>query len=232
MTLNELNLEKAMRIYYYLLKEGELTIDKNKELYLDYSDGEVRNLLEIMAKESDVSIEKYNQAVYLIPNETNDVIGIKDMDLQKILSYDARKVDFYLSQYIITIIITVFYSGRGNFIKSRDFIRLPELEEIITTRLNFANAKKDIKREQEEAKFNITAMYEQWNALQIDEQGKKKTKYGYIRSVCGFLAKHDLLIYDITEEDIRPTNKMTHLMTYHFLDTDRLELIEKLLNEV
>lgn len=232
MTLNELNLEKAMRIYYYLLKEGELTIDKNKELYLDYSDGEVRNLLEIMAKESDVSIEKYNQAVYLIPNETNDVIGIKDMDLQKILSYDARKVDFYLSQYIITIIITVFYSGRGNFIKSRDFIRLPELEEIITTRLNFANAKKDIKREQEEAKFNITAMFEQWNALQIDEQGKKKTKYGYIRSVCGFLAKHDLLIYDITEEDIRPTNKMTHLMTYHFLDTDRLELIEKLLNEV
>lgn len=220
-----------MRIYYCLLKEGELTIEKNKELYLDYSDSEVRNLLEIMAKESDVSIEKYNQAVYLIPNEGNDVLGIKDMDLQKVLSYDARKIDFYLSQYIITIIITVFYSGKGNFIKSRDFIRLPELEEIITTRLNYANAKKNIKQEQEEAKFNITAMYEQWNALQIDEQGKKKTKYGYIRSVCGFLAKHDLLIYDMSEEDIRPTNKMTHLMTYHFLDTDRLELIEKLLSE-
>jgi len=39
------------------------------------------------------------------------------------------------------------------------------------------------------------------------------------------------VIYDMTEEDIRPTNKMTHLMTYHFLDTDRLELIEELLNE-
>jgi len=229
--LNELNLEKAMRIYYFLLKDGELTIDKNKELYLDYSDSEVRNLLEIMAKESDVTIEKYNQVVYLIPNEDNDVIGIKDMELQKVISYDARKIDFYLSQYIITILITVFYSGRGNFVKSRDFIRLGELEEIVTERLNFANGKKNIEREQEEARFNITAMFEHWSALQIDEAGRRKTKYGYIRSVCSFLAKHDLLIYDALEEDIRPTNKMTHLMTYHFLQLDRLEMIEKLLNE-
>lgn len=227
--MNELNIQKAMRIYYYLLREGELTIDRNKELYLDYSDSEVRSLLEILGKESDVSIEKYNQVVYLIPNEGNDVIGIKEMDLQRVISSDARKIDFYLSQYIITIIITVFYSGRGNFIKSRDFIRLPELEEIITARLTYANGKKDIKREQEEAKFNITAMFEQWNALQIDEPGKKKTKYGYIRSVCSFLTKHDLLIYDMTEEDIRPANKLTHLMTYHFLDTGRLEMIEELL---
>ena len=229
--MNELNLEKATRIYYYLLKEGELTADKNKELYLDYADSDVRDLLEIMAKESDVSIEKYNQSVYLIPDESNDVIGIKDMDLQKVISYDARKIDFYLSQYIITMIITVFYSGRGNYVKSRDFIRLPELEEIITARLTYANSKKNIEREQADARFNITAMFEHWSALQIDEPGKRKTKYGYIRSVCGFLSRHDLMIYDMTEEDIRPTNKMTHLMTYHFLDTDRLELIEELLNE-
>lgn len=229
--MNELNLEKAMRIYFYLLKEGELTIDKNKELYLDYSDSEVRDLLEIMAKESDVLIEKYNQVVYLIPNEDNDVLGIKDMDLQKILSYDARKIDFYLSQYIITILITVFYSGKGSFVKSRDFIRLSELEEVITERLGFANGKKHIEQEQAEAKFNITAMFEQWSALQLEEAGKRKTKYGYIRSVCGFLAKHDLLIYNVAEEDIRPTNKMTHLMTYHFLDQERLETIKKLLNE-
>jgi hypothetical protein len=227
--LNESNLEKAMRIYYFLLKEGELTFENNKELYLDYSDGEVRSLLEIMAKESDVSIERFNQVVYLIPDEDNDVIGIKDMDLQKIISYDARKIDFYLSQYIITMIIMVFFSGRGSFVKSRDFIRLAEFEEMITSRLSYANSKKNIQREQEEALFNITAMFEQWNALQIDEQGKRKTKYGYIRSVCGFLAKHDLLIYDMVEEDIRPTNKLTHLMMYHFLDGDRIEVIDKIL---
>lgn len=229
--MNELNLEKAMRIYYYLLKEGELAIDNNKELYLDYSDSEVRNLLEIMARESDVSIEKYNQVVYLIPNEGNDVIGIKDMDLQRVISYDARKIDFYLSQYIITLLITVFYSGRGNFIKSRDFIRLAEFEETVTARLTYANSKKNIEQEQEEANFNITAMFEHWSALQIDEPGKRKTKYGYIRSVCSFLEKHDLLIFDTAEEDIRPAGKLTHLMTYHFLDTNRLEMIEKLLNE-
>ena len=228
--MNELNLEKAMRIYYFLIKEGELSFDNNKELYLDYSDSEVRNLLEIMARGSNVSIEKYNQVVYLMPDEDNDVIGIKDMDLQKVISYDTRKIDFYLSQYIITIIIMVFFSGRGSFVKSRDFIRIAELEEIITSRLSYTNSKKNIDREQEEAMLNITGMFEHWNALQIDEQGKRKTKYGYIRSVCGFLAKHDLLIYDAIEEDIRPTNKFTNLMMYNFLDSSRLEIIEKILS--
>lgn len=227
--MNESNLEKAMRIYYFLLREGELTFENNKELYLDYSDSEVRSLLEIMARESNVSIEKFNQVVYLIPDEDNDVIGIKDMDLQKIISYDARKIDFYLSQYIITIIIMVFFSGRGSFVKSRDFIRLAELEEVITSRLGYANSKKNVEREQEDAMFNITAMFEHWNALQIDEQGKRKTKYGYIRSVCSFLAKHGLLIYDMVEEDIRPTNKFTHLMMYNFLDSGRIEVIDKIL---
>ncbi|HWT75994.1 MAG TPA: DUF6063 family protein [Mobilitalea sp.] len=228
--MNEDNLAKAMRIYYFLLKEGELTFENNRELYLDYSDGEVRDVLSILAKESNVSIEKFNQVVYLFPEEENDILGIKDMDLQKIISYDARKVDFYLSQYIITILMLAFYSGKGNYVKSRDFIRIAELEEIVTTRLTYAYSKKNIEREQEEAMFNITSMYEQWSALQIDEPGKRKTKYGYIRSVCAFLAKHNLLIYDLIEEEIRPTHKFTNLMMYHFLDGQRIETIERILS--
>lgn len=227
--MNEDNLAKAMRIYYFLLKEGELTFDNNRELYLDYSDGEVRDILSILAKESNVSIEKYNQVVYLIPDEENDILGIKDMDLQKIISYDARKVDFYLSQYIITILMLAFYSGKGNYVKSRDFIGIGELEEIVTTRLSYAYSKKNIDREQEEAMFNITSMQEQWSALQMDEPGKRKTKYGYIRSVCAFLAKHNLLIYDLIEEEVRPTHKFTNLMMYHFLDSQRIETIERIL---
>jgi hypothetical protein len=226
----ETNIEKAMAIYYFLLKEGELTFDNNKELYLDYSDSEIRDMLEILARESKVSIERYNQAIYLIPDEDNDVLGIKDMDLQKIISYDARKVDFYLSQYIITILIMAFFSGKGSFVKSRDFIRIGELEETVTTRLNYAVTKKNIEKEQEDASFNITAMFEQWSALPIDEPGKRKTKYGYIRSVCAFMAKHDLLIYDTTEEEVRPTNKFTNLMTYQFLDGSRIETIERILS--
>ena len=228
--MDELNVEKAMKIYYFLLKEGELTFENNRELYLDYSDSEVRNILEIMAKQSGVSIEKFNQTVYLIPDEDNIVLGIKDMDLQRIISYDARKIDFYVSQYIISVIITVFFSGQGGFVKSRDFIRISELEEIVTSRLTYANSKKNIKAEQEAAGLNITEMFEHWNALQIEEAGKRRTKYGYIRSVCGFLEKHDLLVYDTAEEDIRPSARFTNLMTYGFLDSSRLETIEKILS--
>jgi hypothetical protein len=229
--LNELNLEKAMKIYYFLLKVGELTFENNKELYLYYADGEIRTMLEVVARESDVTIEKYNQVIYLIPKEENDVIGIKEMDLQKVINYDAKKIDFYISQYIITIIITVFFSGKGSYVKSRDFIRVSELEEIITSKLNYVNSKKNVEDLQQEASINITGMFEHWNALLIDEQGKRKTKYGYIRSVCGFLAKHDLLIFDLIEDDLRPTNRFTNLITYNFLDSSRLEIIKSILEK-
>ncbi len=220
-----------MKIYYFLLKVGELTFENNKELYLYYADGEIRTMLEVVARESDVTIEKYNQVIYLIPKEENDVIGIKEMDLQKVINYDAKKIDFYISQYIITIIITVFFSGKGSYVKSRDFIRVSELEEIITSKLNYVNSKKNVEDLQQEASINITGMFEHWNALLIDEQGKRKTKYGYIRSVCGFLAKHDLLIFDLIEDDLRPTNRFTNLITYNFLDSSRLEIIKSILEK-
>ena len=227
--MTEANLEKAMRIYYFLLKEGELSFENNKELYMDYSDSDVREVLEILAKESDVSIERFNQVVYLIPDEENDVLGIKDMTLQKVISYDARKVDFYLSQYIITILIVTFFSGKGSFVKSRDFIRIPDLEEIVSERLAFAAKKKNIEQEQEEAGMDILSMYDQSSSLVIDEPGRRKTKYGYLRSVCGFMEKQRLLIFDKAEDEVRPTAKFTNLMMYHFLDGERIETIEKLL---
>lgn len=223
-------IKKAMKIYYFLLKVGELTFENNKDLYLEFSNTEVRECLETMAKESDVIIEKYNQVIYMIPNEGNSVIGIDDMTLQKVISYDARKIDFYISQYIITIIITVFFSGKGSYVRSRDFIRINEVEEIITSRLTFANSKKNIENEEKESKVNVSQMFEHWNSLQLDEEGKRRTKYGYIRRISAFLAKHNLLIYDEVEEEVRPTNKFTNLMTYNFLDNSRLELIKELLN--
>lgn len=223
------NLEKATQIYYYLLKEGELSFENNKELYMFYSENEVKSLVDILAKETDVNIEKYNQVIYLTPNEENEVLGIKDIELQKVISSDARKIDFYISQYMILMLLNIFYSGRGNHIKSRDFISVSEFEEILTKKLEFVKSKDNIEEQEQEVMFNITAIYEHWSALPIDELNKRKTKYGYIRSVCGFLREQNLILFDVVEEDIRPTNKLTHLMSYSFLNKNRQESIYQLL---
>lgn len=228
--IEQQNLEKAMQIYYFLLKEGELSLKNNKELYLAYSDNEIRAIVETLARESDVTIEKYNQVVYFIPGEENEVLGIKDSELQRVVGSDTRKVDLYLSQYIITLIITLFFKGKGANIKSRDFIRVPEVVETITERLKFASSKANIQQEQEEAKFNVVSINDQWTALPLDDSSPKirKTKFGYVKSIAGFLEKQGLLQYDPAEEDIRPTNKLTHLMGYNFLNKNRQEIIERL----
>jgi hypothetical protein len=231
--IEQQNLEKAMQIYYFLLKEGELGLENNKELYIAYSDNEVRAIVEILARESDVTIEKYAQVIYILPGEDNDVLGIKASEMQRIVGSDTRKVDLYLSQYIVTLIISEFFKGKGNIIKSRDFMRISEVVEDITERLKFAASKAYIEKEEEEASFNVVSIYEQWSALPTDDPASKmrKTKFGYVRSVASFLEKQGLLQYDVLEEDIRPANKLTHLMSYNFLNKDRKDRIDRLFSE-
>lgn len=220
----------AMKIYYYLLKEGELSLDKNRDLYLLYSDDQVKAALEISARESDSTVEKYNQVIYLIPSEDNTVLGFRETELQKIIGSSQlnKRETGYLSQYIISLLYTLFYSGQGHKIKSRDFIRIPEVVEEISKRLEYASHKPGMEERQEEAKFNIVSIYRHWNALPTDEPNMRNTKFGYVRSVCSFLDKQHLLQYDAAEEDIRPTQRLTNLMSYNFLNKDRQAIIERL----
>lgn len=224
-------IESAMKIYYYLLKEGELSLEKNKDLYLLYSDDEIKAIVEVLARESDVIIEKYNQVIYLIPSEENSVLGFKDSELYAIASSaNDRETTKYLSLYIIALIITLFYCGKGNRIKSRDFMSVSEVVSKVSERLGYAFSRADIEEIQEDAKYNIVSIYHYWNALRDDDDNPniRKSRYGYVRRVCSFLDKQNLLQYDAKEEDIRPTPRLTHLMSYSFLNKDRQEIINKL----
>lgn len=222
----------ATKIVYYLLDKGELSIDDHKEFYLAYSDKLIQEAVDEIAESFKVLIRRYNHVIYLMPNEDNDVIGMKMQDLRSIAGSATTNITAYLSMYIMTLFLQLFYNGVGESLKTRDYVSVREVVDLISDRLEKASAKERILDEEEDTGYNVIAIKEHWTALQEDDEfhRSRNSKFGYVRSVVKFLENQKLFI-QYSHDNIRPTAKLTALMGHQFLDQNRKEKIERLFSE-
>jgi hypothetical protein len=221
--------KEAMKIVYYLLDKGELSINDHKDYYLAYNDNAIQQAVDEIAESFKVLIRRYNHVIYLMPNEDNEVIGMKMQDLRGIAGSVTTNITAYLSLYIMTLFLQLFYNGVGESLKTRDYVSIREVVDLISDRLEKAAGKERILEEEEETGYNVIAIKEHWNALQEDDEfhRSRNSKFGYVRSVVKFLENQKLFI-QYSHDNIRPTAKLTALMGHQFLDQNRKEKIEKL----
>ncbi|MVX66565.1 hypothetical protein GKZ28_23125 [Clostridium chromiireducens] len=226
------DIRKAMRLYNYLLSHGELTAQEEKETFLYYSDVKVREIISTFEEESQVSIKKYDDTIYFIPNVDNDFLGYKRSELRKEIfpRGEMKNIDLFLCMYIMIQLTSEFYSGRGNNVKIRDLIQLGELDGKITERLELFLDKED-RAVDEESGLAITDISKYWFTLiNEDDAASFKTRRWYISQVMNFLKKENLIsIQD--ETVIIPTSKFNRLAANYFLNYERLEDINRILNE-
>ena len=90
-------IQQGNRIFYYLLKHGELK-DDNNELFKSYSENEnINELVKELGEASECFVKKYGGVVYLIPKEDNDFLGFSKAELKKRLcKSNAVDKDYYL----------------------------------------------------------------------------------------------------------------------------------------
>jgi hypothetical protein len=226
------DIRKAMRLYNYLLEQGELTAKEDKELFQYFSDVKVREIIEAFEEESRVSIKKYDDTIYFITNVDNDFLGYKRAELKKEIfpRGDMKNIDLFLAMYIMIQLTSEFYSGKGSNVKIRDLIQLGELDEKISERLElFSNA--EDKTVDEESGLVITDIAKYWFTLiNEDDSAVLRTRRWYISQVMNFLKKENLI--NIQDETvIIPTSKFNRLVANYFLNYERLDDINRVLNE-
>jgi len=226
------DIRKAMRLYNFLLSHGELTAKYDKELFQYLGDTKVREIMEAFEEESQVSIKKYDDTIYLIPDVDNDFLGYKRSELKKEIfpRGDMKNIDLFLAMYIMMQLTGEFYSGKGSNVKIRDLIQLGELDEKITERLELFSAVSD-KSVDEETGLAITDIAKYWFTLtNEDDVAAFKTRRWYITQVMNFLKKENLI--NIQDETvIIPTSKFNRLAANYFLNYERLEDINRILSE-
>jgi hypothetical protein len=225
------DIKMALRLYNFLQQHGELTIDQDKELYNSFNENNIRDILIEIGEEVEVHIKKYDDTIYIIPYVDNEFLGYKRAELKREIfgRTDIRNIEYFLSMYIIIVLISEFYSGGSSNVPIRDLVDIGEIDERLTDKLEFLQ-KKDNKQLEDETSLAISDIAKYWFTLiNEDDSAKIRTRRWYIYQVCKFL-KNENLVNIQDETVIIPTNKMKRLVSNYFLDYERLSEINRILD--
>ena len=211
----------SQEIFYYLLEHHELKEEEVPQLYKAYTESEsVQNLVKSQGEIADCSVERYGDVIYLIPDTKNRFLGYSKAQLKKELCRsNATDRDYYLVQFSILILLLEFYDGQGSTSKTRDYIRVGELQNSISEHLKEEEKKLD-ESEQELYGVAYDQMLQAYESLRSDERGsrQKTTKEGFLHHILRFLQTQGLVEYIEQDEMVKTTRKLDHFMDWNLLN--------------
>lgn len=229
-------ISSAADIFYYLLQQGELTADNEKEMYRTYCENEeIMSLVKLQGQRCKCSIQKYSGVIYLIPNEDNDFLGYSKAELKKELCRsNANDKDYYLSQFVILTLLGEVYGSTGKSSKSRNFIKFGELLNIITKKLEAAVSNENIDDIEKKGGIAFTNISEKWDALKSSEKAStsKTTKEGFVNAILNFLEAQRLINFIKEDDMIIPTPKLDNFMDWNILNKNNYERVQDAFLEV
>lgn len=225
---------QSQKIFYHLLKNGQLEESEAPELYKAYVEQEeVMALVKSQGEVADSVVERYGNVIYLMPEVSNTMLGFSKAELKKILCKSTgTDRDYYLSQFLILTLLAEFYDGQGSHCKSRDFIRMGELQNILSERLKTGRmleeereqneaGEDDRKSPKKETMLDYQSMSMAYEALKSEDKKRSRartTKEGFLYTVMDFLEEQNLVIYIQEDEIIKTTDKLDHLMEMKLLN--------------
>lgn len=221
----------SQEIFYYLLEYRQMEAEDEERLYRVYTENEqVRNLVKYQAESAKSNIERYGEVVYLIPREENHFLGYSKAELKQALCKSTgTDKDYYLSQFVILTLLVEFYDGQGSSSKSREYMKMGELQNCVSERL-----KEGCERaEEEEGKTGLafSNMLEAYEALKSDERGSraKTTKEGFLSNILTFLEKQGLIDFVEEDEMIKTTRKFDNFMDWNLLNQNNYSRVLRVL---
>jgi len=227
-------IHQSQEVFYYLLEHHELCEEKAQILYRAYAEQEaVQNLVKSQGEIALCNIERYGNVIYLIPKEENHFLGFTKPKLKNALcKSNATDKDYYLSQFAILTLLVEFYDGQGSSSKSREYMRVGELQNCISLRLK-EGVQQVPPEEEEQAGIAFSNMMEAYEALRSDEKGSraKTTKEGFLHNILVFLQKQGLVEYVEQDEMIKTTRKLDSFMDWNLLNQNNYRRILKVLGE-
>ena len=222
----------SQEIFYYLLEHHELCEDEEMQLYRAYTEQEeIQNLVKSQGEIAESRIERYGNVIYLIPKEENHFLGFSKAQLKAALCKSSgTDKDYYLSQFVVLTLLVEFFDGQGSSSKAREYMRVGELQNCISSRLKEGAEGMDEEQE-EQSGIAFSNMLEAYEALRSDDKGSraKTTKEGFLHSILVFLQKQGLIEYVEADEMIKTTKKLDNFMDWNLLNQKHYQRVLRVL---
>lgn len=220
----------SQEIFYFLLEHHELKEEDELRLYKAYTQEEhIQNLVKSQGEIGNCNIERYGNVIYLIPKENNNFLGFSKAQLKSaICRSNATDKDYYLSQFVILTLLVEFFDGQGSSSKSREYMRVGELQNCISSRLKEGAAHAE---DEDSEGIAFSNMLEAYEALRSEEKGSraKTTKEGFLYHLLSFLQKQGLIDYVEEDEMIKTTKKLDNFMDWNLLNQNNFQRVKKVL---
>ncbi len=222
----------SQEIFYYLLEHHELREEEEMQLYKAYTEQEgIQNLVKSQGEIAESRIERYGNVIYLIPKEENHFLGFSKAQLKAVLCKSSgTDKDYYLSQFVVLTLLVEFFDGQGSSSKAREYMRVGELQNCISSRLKEGAEGMD-EEEEERSGIAFSNMLEAYEALRSDDKGSraKTTKEGFLHSILTFLQKQGLIEYVEADEMIKTTKKLDNFMDWNLLNQNNYHRVLRVL---
>lgn len=220
----------ALQIFRELLDKGQLDRETNNELFLNYMNQEVQEVLDKVQEEVDCHILRLNNTIYLIPEYDNLFLGYRNKDMREWLGgANPRQPDVFLAYYIVIFILHLFYGGKNKDPKQREFLRVTTIIEELDSRMKKALEDEENTAVLEERySMNFKKIAENWDSRKAYEERRQGTKHGFLMRVLRLLVQERLLRISDDEKEIRATKKLDDLMLYHYLNDSRVQEIQNI----
>ncbi|HYE10199.1 MAG TPA: DUF6063 family protein [Patescibacteria group bacterium] len=219
----------ALQIFRVLLEYGQLDRETNSELFIEYMNPDVLDVLNQFEEQMECRILRINNTIYLLPNYDNSVLGFKTKDMREWIGTNAKLSDIYLSYYIVMFILHQFYGGKNKNPKQREFIRISTFIDELDKRLNSVlELGEEAIEIEEKYSMNFIKLAESWDSRRSYEERKLTTKHGFAIRVCKLLEQEKLIRLVDDDKEIRTTRKLDDLMLYYYLNDSRINEINSI----
>lgn len=225
----------SQEIFSYLLEMHELRREDAPQLYKAFTESDsVQNLVKSQGESAQCSIERYGDVIYLIPAAGNRFLGYSKAQLKKELCRsNATDRDYYLVQFAILVLLLEFFDGQGSSSKTREYIRVGELQNRISERLREGARQAEEAREDTRRQSGLAyeQMLEVYESLRSDDRGTRQrtTKEGFLHHILRFLQAQGLIEYIEQDEMIKTTRKLDHFMDFNLLNRNHYDRVQAFL---
>jgi hypothetical protein len=226
-------IRQSQEIFYYLLKNHKLTEQGNELYYKLYTENEkVQILVKQQAVAAESTVEGYGSVIYLIPDSDNNYLGYsKAMLKARLCKSGGTDKDYYLAQFTILTILMMFYDGQGVTSKTRDYIRVGELQNEVAESLKNGVQRYD-ENQQELVGIAYGDMQSAYEALKsVAGSRAKTTKEGFLAGILIFLQEQGLVEYIESDDMIKTTKKLDNFMDFNLLNRNNFFRIKSIVED-